>query len=133
VLCLWNYCRRSKPIDDFEVRELLDELAGKFTLRCGIDVRELASADLSVAATAGWRRPIILLPPAWRKWSPQQLRAVMAHELAHIAQQHFSILVLSQLPLVAHYYHPLVHWLVRRLRLEQELAADELAANVFGQ
>jgi hypothetical protein len=34
---------------------------------------------------------------------------------------------------VAHFYHPLVHWLVHRLRLEQELTADDLAARVFGR
>jgi hypothetical protein len=33
---------------------------------------------------------------------------------------------------VTHYYHPLVHWFARRLRFEQESAADSLAAGVFG-
>jgi type II secretory pathway pseudopilin PulG len=33
---------------------------------------------------------------------------------------------------VVHFYHPLVHWLAGRLRLEQELAADSVAARIAG-
>ena len=61
-----------------------------------------------------------------------ELRVVLAHELSHVQQRHFPSWALAQLPLAAHYYHPLVHWLVRRLRLEHELVADSLAATVFG-
>jgi hypothetical protein len=40
--------------------------------------------------------------------------------------------VLAQLSLAIHFYHPLVHWLAARLRLEQELAADATAAELSG-
>jgi hypothetical protein len=74
----------------------------------------------------------VLLPAAWRNWSTDERRAVLAHELAHVAQRHFPLWLLGQVAVAAHYYHPLMHWLGRRLRLEQELAADELAIRVFG-
>ncbi len=32
--------------------------------------------------------------------------------------------LLAQLSVALHFYHPLAHWLAKRLRLEQELAAD---------
>ena len=131
AVCLLLDCRTSRLINDRAVHVLLDEVAQKFLLRQTVAIRE--SPSLRVAATAGWRRPLILLPAAWRGWTPEELRAVLAHELAHIKQQHFPVWVLSQLPLVAHYYHPLVHWLVNRLRLEQELAADDVAARLFGR
>ncbi len=127
---LWHYCRRSRPIDDQAVHDLVNALTQKLTLARRVAIRE--SDLLNVAATSGWRRPMVLLPAPWRTWTPNELRAVLAHEFAHISQRHFPVWALAQLPLIAHYYHPLVHWLVRRLRLEQELAADEVAASLVG-
>ena len=131
IITLQRYRRSSRPINDPAIQQLVAEFAAGFPLTRRVAVHECDS--LHIAATAGCRRPLILLPAAWRAWTPDELRAVLAHELAHIHQRHFQIWVLSQLPLVAHYYHPLVHWLMRRLRLEQELAADELAARLFGR
>jgi beta-lactamase regulating signal transducer with metallopeptidase domain len=130
MISVWSYRRTSIPIEGCELGNLLAEFGDSLALRRAVSARE--SRSLQVAATSGWLRPIILLPGTWREWTPHQLRAVLLHELAHISQQHFPVWILGQLPLVAHYYHPLVHWLVRRLRLEQELAADALAAQWFG-
>ena len=130
LYCLARDIRASTPIEDQPLQAMLSELRQ----RCGIarNVRLRESASLGVAATAGWPRPVILLPPAWRQWTPDERRAVLLHELAHIKQNHFPAWLLSQLPVVAHYYHPAVHWLARRLRFEQEVAADRLAARLFG-
>ena len=57
---------------------------------------------------------------------------MLAHEIAHIARHDFATWVAAQLALVFHFYHPLVHWLAARLRLEQELAADAAAAQLTG-
>ena len=39
---------------------------------------------------------------------------------------------MAQLGMVLHFYNPVVHWLVSRLRLQQELAADALGAALAG-
>src|SRR5258708_36844007 len=57
---------------------------------------------------------------------------VLAHEIAHIARHDFATLIAAQVAVVLHFYHPLVHWLAARLRLEQELAADAAAARLTG-
>ncbi len=36
-------------------------------VRRPVELREATS--LGVAATLGWRRPLVLLPAAWRKWT----------------------------------------------------------------
>jgi hypothetical protein len=95
-----------------------------------IEVRQ--SDNLVTAATIGWRRPAVLLPADWTSWTADQRRAVLAHEIAHARSQDFLGVLLGQLALVLHFYHPLVHWLTGRLRLEQELAADAAAASVSG-
>ena len=87
---------------------------------------------LATAATIGWRRPLVLLPGCWRAWSSAELRAVLAHEIAHVSRGDFAAQFVSQIGLALHSYHPLIHWIAGRLRLEQELAADAAAARVAG-
>jgi hypothetical protein len=52
--------------------------------------------------------------------------------LSHIHRRDFAACVLGQLSVAFHFYHPLVHWLVARLKLEQELSADAFASAVVG-
>jgi beta-lactamase regulating signal transducer with metallopeptidase domain len=120
----------SVAMDDPSLLDLFDELRREGKLDRPARLRE--SPTLGVAATFGWRKPIILLPAAWRQWTPDERRAVLAHELAHIREGHFPKWLCGQLAVVAHFYHPLVHWLARRLKFEQEVSADRLAARVFG-
>ncbi len=75
---------------------------------------------------------MILLPKGWSQWSREQLRAVLAHELAHIQQHDYLTILGAELSRSLYFYHPLIHWLVSRLRLEQELTADEAAAETSG-
>ncbi len=115
--------RRSRILDEFHA------LAHELHIVPSVALVEVPALD--VAATIGWRRPLVVLPASWRDWTVDQRRAVLAHELAHVAQRHFPLWLVGQLAVAAHFYHPLVHWLGRRLRLEQELAADRLAVGVF--
>jgi hypothetical protein len=129
VLSLRRVRRESVELADDGPRKLLDELCRQMGIRRPVDLRE--SPRLGVASTMGWRRPLVLLPAGWRTWPADQRRAALAHELAHVRLRHFPTWLGCQLSLVAHFYHPLVHWLCRRLRLEQEIAADALAAAAF--
>ena len=124
------YRRKSCAIDDAALRELADVLCAQLGCTRPVELRE--SSALASAATIGWRRPLILLPLEWRDWTSEQLRAVLAHEIAHVSRHDFLACVLAQASLALHFYHPLVHWLVRRLRLEQEVAADAAAAAIAG-
>ncbi|WP_339912224.1 M56 family metallopeptidase [Symmachiella dynata] len=119
-----------RPIEDDELRESADLLRAE--LACPRRVELLEADQLAAPATVGWRRPVILLPAAWRSWTPPERRAVLAHEIAHIRRGDFLTYVIAQIGLVLHYYNPLVHWLAGRLRLEQELAADASAAALAG-
>ena len=122
--------RSSRPLRDGDLIEMVDALSAEMRCSQHVEIRECNR--LVTAATAGWRRPVILISHTWKTWSGDQLRSVLAHEIAHIARGDFESTVAAQLSLVLHFYHPLVHWLVNRLRLEQELAADALAAQVIG-
>jgi autotransporter-associated beta strand protein len=101
---------RSRPVRDGSVLELVDALR----------------------AELGCQRPVLLLPADWTAWTAEQRRAVLAHEIVHARSHDFIALLVGQLGLALHFYHPLLHWLIARLRLEQELAADAAAAGVSG-
>jgi beta-lactamase regulating signal transducer with metallopeptidase domain len=121
---------RSQPVADGPLLEMVDVLRAELACRRPIEVRRCA--ELVTAATIGWRRPVLLLPAGWTAWTDQQLRAILAHEIAHVRSRDFLALLCGQAALVLHFYHPLVHWLIGRLRLEQELAADAAAASISG-
>lgn len=122
--------RRSRPIADDSLSASVASLAGELGCRGAVELRE--SSDVVCAATVGGRRAVLLLPNEWRSWTAGQRRAVLAHELAHVASGDAATWLAAQLALLLQFYHPLAHWLANRLRLEQELAADAAAARVTG-
>ncbi len=79
----------------------------------------------------GVLRPVILLPGRWLATAGADgLDAVLAHELAHARRlDHLVNLALRLLETLL-FFHPGIHWLSRRLRLERELCADALAARL---
>ena len=109
---------------------LLDELRGAMGCRPPVELREVP--DLTTPATAGWRRPVILLPDDWRSWDDSERRAVLAHELAHIVRGDYAAGLLARLAVALNYYHPVVRWMAGRLQLQQELAADAMGARFAG-
>src|SRR5208283_2793105 len=95
-----------------------------------IEVRQ--ADNLVAAAMVGWHRPTLLVPPDWTTWTEKERRAVLAHEIAHARGHDCLAAYCGQLATMLHVYHPLLHWLTNRLRLEQELAADAAAADLSG-
>jgi beta-lactamase regulating signal transducer with metallopeptidase domain len=122
---LWavrRYRRTAVTIDDPRVLAEVSELSTRIGERRAVSVCE--SADIGTPATIGWRRPLVLLPADWRSWDDCDRRAVLAHELGHVARGDYLTGLVARLTTALHFYHPLVHWLARRMRFEQELAAD---------
>src|SRR4029078_11189598 len=75
--------------------------------------------------TWGVRRPRVLLPAAARDWPADRLRAVLAHELAHIARADGLVHLVAQLACAVYWFHPLFWTAERALGRETELAADD--------
>lgn len=122
--------RRSRPAVDPTLADDVASLRAELGLARPVDLR--VCDDLTSPATVGWLRPALLLPPDWAGWDPHERRAVLAHELAHVARADYLSGLWAQFCLAVHLYHPLAHWLVAGLRLDQELAADATGARLSG-
>lgn len=123
--------RSGIPISDSQLTSLVHELAAELNCRTIPDIRE--SHDFADAAVAGWLRPTLILPAEWRRWNLDEQRAVLAHELAHIVRQDIVWRTVASSVLALHCYNPLVHWLLRRVMLYQEISADAVAVITVGQ
>jgi beta-lactamase regulating signal transducer with metallopeptidase domain/biopolymer transport protein ExbD len=121
--------RSSRPIEDEGVLAQVRGLAARVDSTI-VELRE--SPALRSAATIGWRRPVLLLPADWRTWTESERRIVLAHEMAHVARKDYLTAILARLVTAVHFYQPLVLWLGRQLRIQQELAADNEAASLAG-
>ena len=130
----WLYMRRvlrcSQPVLDLSVLNFVASRAREFGLKRTPLVRE--SNQIPIGATVGWRRVTVLLHTDWREWSPDERVAVISHELAHAARHDFAWVIISSWTRILLFFHPMVHAMIHRMRFEQELAADQLAAGKLG-
>ncbi len=123
--------RRATLLDEERWRRPLASLSERLGVRRA--VRLLRSVEVGVPTVAGWLRPVILLPPAaLLGLTPEQLEAVIAHELAHIRRHDFLVNVLQRAVEVLLFYHPAVWWLSGLIRVERELCCDDLAVRATG-
>jgi len=96
-------------------------------------VQYCESAYLQAPAVIGWFRPIVLLPiSTLTGLTDEQLRMVIAHELAHIRRLDAFVNVFQICAETLLFYHPAVWWMNKRIRAERELCCDEVAVSVCG-
>jgi beta-lactamase regulating signal transducer with metallopeptidase domain len=84
--------------------------------------------------TAGWWRPVVLVPAALVSGMPPDLlEALLAHELAHVRRHDYLVNLIQGAIEILLFYHPGVWWLSRRIRDEREQIADDIAASTLGE
>jgi beta-lactamase regulating signal transducer with metallopeptidase domain len=122
--------RQSSVVQDW-VLEICYALQGELGIHRVVQYCE--SAFLQAPAVIGWFRPIVFLPAtALTGLSEEQLRVVIAHELAHIRRLDAFVNVFQVCVETLLFYHPAVWWLNRRIRAEREHCCDETAVALCG-
>jgi beta-lactamase regulating signal transducer with metallopeptidase domain len=77
-------------------------------LHIGRAVRFLESTTVDVPTVIGWLRPVVLLPVSTLAGlTPQQVEAILAHELAHIRRHDYLVNLLQVVVETLLFYHPL--------------------------
>ena len=116
--------RTAREVGDPAWLRLFDEAARQSQV--GRPVRLLQSAGELMPMTYGTRRPTVVLPASADGWTEDRRRAVLLHELAHVARRDCFVQKLASLACALYWPHPGVWWAARRLRTERELACDDL-------
>ena len=130
--CRWvGRLRRRARLPNSFWQGRFDELAVRVGLRAPVPLRLSETLDSPVAA--GWWRPVVLVPAALVASMPVELlEALLAHELAHVRRRDYLVNLLQGAVETLLFYHPVVWWLSRRVRIEREQIADDLATRALG-
>jgi beta-lactamase regulating signal transducer with metallopeptidase domain/5-hydroxyisourate hydrolase-like protein (transthyretin family) len=120
-----------QPVADPAILALLDELAGGLGI-----ARRVAVATLDTAcspAVVGVVSPVVLVPASLLAGSsPEHLRAILAHELAHIRRWDVLVNLLQLLVESLLFHNPFVWLLSAQIRHEREACCDAVAAECCG-
>ncbi len=77
-------------------------------------------------SVVGWLRPVLLIPAGIPDvLSPDQLRAVLTHEVCHARRSDNALASFHMLVELLFWFHPLVWWIGAQLIAERERACDE--------
>lgn len=133
---VWREWRRARELQRVDLDEagepiesVIEELRTCLSLSTAIDVHR--SRRASVPMVLGWLRPTILLPSnTAASLAPTQLRAVLAHELAHVRRHDYLANLIQMAAETILFHHPAAHWVSRRIRTEREYCCDDVAVSV---
>jgi prepilin-type processing-associated H-X9-DG protein len=130
----WCQLQRLRRIGTRTVPAALTETTAQLARCLGIQraVRIVESALVQVPTVIGHLKPIILLPAtALTGLDELQLKAMIAHELAHIRRCDYAVNIAQTVVEILGFYHPAVWWTSRRIRIERENACDDAAIELL--
>lgn len=125
---LWRQLRVYRPVDG-----ALVERFEALRVRMGVrrPVRYLTAGWVDSPATAGWLRPVILLPEGINERTDQRvLDAFVLHELSHIRRGDSLSLVVLGFASALYFMNPALGWLRRQVAMDRELCCDQMAVAV---
>lgn len=131
----WRATWRLRRVGLSEVPDSVSATLHRLAKRLGLRrmVKIIQSSLVQIPFVVGALKPVILLPAsALFGLSPEQLEALLAHELAHIRRHDFAVNIVQTLVETLLFYHPAIWWLSRRVRQEREHCCDDLAISVCG-
>lgn len=114
----------SVPVDAASLDERLRNALTDFARSRPVTL--CVSQDVRVPTAIGFRQAMVVLPE-WclRDLAPDELHAVVLHELQHLRRRDDWTNLFQQVVRALFFFHPAVWWLERRLSLEREMACDD--------
>jgi beta-lactamase regulating signal transducer with metallopeptidase domain len=123
----WHAARslvgRSREI--FQHRAELADLSSRFRVKLP-KLRE--SEEVSSPMVVGVAAPVVLLPEGFDRFTEDQVRAALCHELAHVKRQDYLMNLVCQVAASPLAWHPVVHAVQQRIRMTREMVCDAMAA-----
>jgi bla regulator protein blaR1 len=117
---------RQRPVTNPAILDVLEDC--KSLMRIYTPLIVIESSKVSSPALFGFVRPRLLLPRGTlQSLSPQELRHVFLHELAHLQRHDIAFGWLLAFAQALHWFNPIVWFALHRARVDREFATDELA------
>lgn len=92
----------------------------------GIPIKTICSPAFLEPGIFGVLRPVLLLPEGiFERLTPQQWKAVVAHELCHVRRRDNLIGLMQMAVEAVFWFHPLTWWIGKQIFQERERACDE--------
>jgi beta-lactamase regulating signal transducer with metallopeptidase domain len=116
-----------------------DELAQRFRgIALRLDLRQCVTLRIHAAAinpfVIGAFRSVVYLPAsALTSLSPEQIDAILSHELAHVRRADYFWNLLQVAVETLFFFHPAVWWLSGVLREQREFCCDDVVLNTIAK
>jgi beta-lactamase regulating signal transducer with metallopeptidase domain len=121
--------RMNFPADEYWV-DLIADLSERAGLKKGVELVE--SAMVRTPMVLGHLKPMILFPMGViNRLSPEEVEAILAHELAHVLRNDYVFNILQSVVEALFYFHPAVWWMSAQISNERESACDDIAINLI--
>ena len=88
------------------------------------DARLCLSAGVASPVTFGARRPVILLPARFPQLELRLQRAIVCHEMLHVARRDWLATIAEEIVRALLWFHPAVWWLLGQVQLSREQTVD---------
>lgn len=127
LIAVW-FCGAGLILGRWTLRwwRLIRTLGESIPLTINVPIAVRAAPTATEPGVVGVLRPVLVLPHAIEKHlSPDELRAVLLHELEHVRCGDNLTAALCMLVQALFWFYPLVWWLGRRLIIERESACDQ--------
>jgi len=122
----------STPLGTAHTLSNFYSLTKKMSIRRKVSL--LISEHISVPITMGVFSPAILLPKALSpKLTESEMKAVLAHELAHVKRNDYPVNLFQRVLQAIFFFHPLIHFAVRQANRECEHICDDWVLSTTGQ
>ncbi len=129
------YTYRIRHIQTVPALDYWQQKVDKLSLKMHISkkVRLVSSARVDIPMVIGHVKPVILFPVGMISGlAPEQVEAIIAHELAHVKRYDFVVnLLLSTLEVLL-FYHPVYWWISSKISEAREHCCDDIAVATCG-
>ncbi|MEO6611187.1 MAG: M56 family metallopeptidase [Chitinophagaceae bacterium] len=106
-------------------RLFVNKVAGQMGIKKKVQI--WVSRFVSSPVTIGFIKPVILIPlAALNNLSPQQLEAVLLHELSHIRRHDYLVNLIINFIRAVLYFNPFVKAFIKIVEKEREKSCDEM-------
>jgi bla regulator protein blaR1 len=110
---------------DISWEKYIHQLSSRLQINKTIQLKLSALADIPMMI--GHIKPVILFPiTTFSNLSPEQLEAILLHELAHIRRNDYLVNLIQSVADILLFFNPFVWWISKKIREERENCCDEI-------